>query len=291
MLGAWLVGPKDSVGARGSPPPSTPVYACGPHQGYPPSYNVNYPNYPIAYSPHHKYDPTLQNPYHPYPNTGDFYYPQQHYKTLVPDGGDSSSSFGRLMLILMAVLVTAMCMMTLVMWFLFGTYIPEFNVASLKVSNFTVSNVTLTGTWDVGVSVANTNKDLAISFDRVMSSIFYKEALLGISAVRPFQVGQMQHTEFNFSMPAEQNMEENKLQGWVLPTLEQDHGNGMVVFSLRLALKANFTTQNMVYRQENMRVMCENMQLIFSAATGNGTLSPGMRTNCLIRVNEGLKDY
>ncbi|CAA0818785.1 Unknown protein [Striga hermonthica] len=250
------------------PPPPSSAYPCGSHHGYPHVFVS---------------DQLPQFPSQPYPNTTDFYYNKP-----LPDmdtGDDGSSSFVRVMLLLMIVLVASMCTMSLVMWFLFGTYVPEFEVTYLKVSNFTVSNSTLTGTWDVTISVANTNKDRAVRFDRVASSLFYKEALLGISPVKPFQVNQMQRTEFNLSIPADvKNLEENRVQEWVLPTLEQDYSNGMVDFSLRLALNANFMMPNKVYRQASMKVMCEKMEVVFSVDNSEGRLSPGMMRTCLIQV-------
>lgn len=286
-------------------PPAPPSAYPAPHHptGYAMSASLSSSPQPHHYNHHQAYassssqpsssfpqnngkyvNPGPPNPYPPpQPYINDYYY-QQHYKPLVPDPG-SNSSFGRVMLILMIVLVASMCMMSLVMWFLFGTYIPEFEVVSLKVENFTATDTTLTGKWDVELSVSNTNKDLAVHFDRVMSSIFYREALLGISTLQPFQVDQMHQSLINFSMPAEQTPNDQKLQGWVLPTLAQDRSNGMVVFSLRLAMKTNFTTNNVVYRQESLRVMCENIQVIFSP-TGEGTLSPGLGSMCLIRLRE-----
>lgn len=173
------------------------------------------------------------------------------------------------------------------MWFLFGTYIPEFEVVSIKVSNFTATNTTLTGIWYVEMSVSNTNKELDVNFDHGMSSIFYKDALLGISTLQPFDVEKMQRFDVNYSMPAEQRIDDHKLQNWVLPTLAQDRSNGVVVFGLRLAMEANFTAPNIVYRQESLRVLCENMEISFSP-NGEGILSPGVRNTCLIRLHEGL---
>ncbi|KAL3628148.1 hypothetical protein CASFOL_027194 [Castilleja foliolosa] len=284
------------------PPPPYPV-PCGP-QGY----SSNYHPHPYAPTssypfPHGYQDPSpylssvpSQKPYPQQQYNNDYYYHQHQqqqqmpYKPLVIEP-NNSSSFGRVMLVLMVVLVASMCMMTLVMWFLFGTYIPEFEVKSLKVTNFTVTDTALTGLWDVDISVSNTNKDLTIGFDRVMSSIFYKESLLGVETVKPFNIPQMQQTDINFTMPAEQLPSNQKLQSWVLPTLANEHDNGgVVIFSLRLAMKANFTAPNMVYRQENVRVLCENMQIMFSSP-GEGTLSPGLGNTCLIRINDGLKDY
>ncbi|KAL6521201.1 hypothetical protein OROGR_017770 [Orobanche gracilis] len=273
-------------------PPQPPVYPiqCGPG---PQGYAASSPNHNNFNQPYTSSTTSYHFPYQTDPKyltSNDFYHPQQHYKPLVPEP-NGGSSFGRVMLVLIAVLVASMCMMTIVMWLLFGTYIPEFEVQSLKISNFTVTNTTLTGEWDVDIAVSNMNKELAVSFDRVMSSVYYKEALLGISAVETFQVPQMQREEFNFTLlSAEQtDGDNNRLQSWVLPMLAHDHSNGVVVFSLRLSLKANFTTPSMVYRQEDMRVLCENMQVMFSTATGEGKLSHGLGTTCLIRISNGLK--
>ncbi|KAL6559115.1 hypothetical protein OROHE_006484 [Orobanche hederae] len=281
-----------------SQPPVYPIpIQCGPGpHGYAASSSPNPNNFTQPYtSSSTSSSPSYHFPYQTDPKyltSNDFYYPQQHYKPLVPEP-NGGSSFGRVMLVLMAVLVASMCMMTLVMWLMFGTYIPEFEVQSLKISNFTVTNTTLTGEWDVDISVSNMNKELDVCFDRVMSSVYYKEALLGISAVETFHVPQMQREEFNFTLlSAEQTAgDNNRLQSWVLPMLAHDHSNGVVVFSLRLALKANFTTPSMVYRQEDMRVLCENMQVMFSMVTGEGKLSHGLGTTCLIRINNGLKEY
>ncbi|KAL6507788.1 hypothetical protein OROGR_023983 [Orobanche gracilis] len=273
-----------------SEPPVYPIQ-CGPG---PQGYAASSPNPNNFTQPYTSSSPSYHFPYQTDPKyltANDFYYPQQHYKPLVPEP-KGSSSFGRVMLVLMAVLVVGMCMMTLVMWLMFGTYLPEFEVKSLKVSNFTVTNTTVTGEWYVDISVSNMNKELAVSFDRLMSSVYYKEALLGTSAVETFHVvPQMQREEFNFTLLAGDHAagDNNRLVSWVLPTLAHDYSDRVVVFSLRLALKANFTTPSMVYRQEDMRVLCENMQVTFSTVTGEGELSPGFGTTCLIRINNGLK--
>ncbi|PIN03302.1 hypothetical protein CDL12_24179 [Handroanthus impetiginosus] len=284
------------------PPSAYPSPAGRPHQGYasssyqhppPPGYASSSFPPPLGYDPSPfphdgKYmnPAAAQNPYPPRYN--DFYY-QQHYKPLVTDT-NQNSSFGRLMLILMIVFVASMCMMSLVMWFLFGTYIPEFEVSSIKISNFTTTNTSLSGIWKVDISVTNTNKELGINFDRIISSIFYRDAILGVSALQPFQVQKMQRFDLNYTMRVEQMPNEQKLQSWVLPSLENDvNANGAVLFSLKLAMRANFTASNVVYRQESLRVLCENMQVNFSP-TGNGTLSPGLGNPCLISIHDGLRD-
>ncbi|KAI3447400.1 hypothetical protein Pfo_004065 [Paulownia fortunei] len=213
--------------------------------------------------------PAAQNPY-----------PGYNYQEPLVQEPSPTTSIGRVMLILMIVLVSGMCMMSLVMWFLFGTYIPEFQVASLKVSNFTATNTTLTGIWDVNVVVRNTNEEFAIDFENVKSVVLYRGNILGISSLQSFEIQKKKEFDLNFSVPADQTLNVDNLQSWVLPTLAQDWSNGAVVFSLTLSMDANFSSPDRGYREGSLTVSCDNMQISFSPAT-DGELSQGLgsRTN------------
>ncbi|KAL2250849.1 UNVERIFIED_CONTAM: hypothetical protein Sindi_2207200 [Sesamum indicum] len=269
--------------------------------GYDPSrfqHNATYP-IPSAYGPpqfqhdskypfhsQFQHDPNLpiHGPQNPYPQPYNDYYYQQPYKPFVPENRDHSS-FGKVMLILMIVLVGGMCMMSLVMWFLFETNIPEFGVTSLKVSNFSVTNTNLTGEWNADISVHNTNRELAVHFDTITSSIFYKETLLGVSSLQSFQVKKTEKADIKFSLSA---LNDAKMQALMLPQLAEDHSKGTVLFSLILSMKANFTTPTMVYRQASLRVLCENMPISFWNDQGN--LIEGWRSRCLIYMHDSLKE-
>ncbi|KAK4414777.1 hypothetical protein Salat_2584600 [Sesamum alatum] len=272
---------------RYDPPQFQQEAKCPVPSGYDPSHfqhNVAYP-IPAGYGP-----PPPQYPMplgynpsqHPYPQPYNDYYYQQSFKPVVPENKDAS--FGKAMLILMIVLVGGMCMMSLVMWFLFGTNIPEFEVTSLKVSNLNAGDTNLTGVWDVDFSVDNTNKEFGIHFDKITSSIFYKETLLGVSSLQPFQVEKTQKSNINFSLSA---LNDAKIHSVVLPQLAEDQSKGTVLFSLILSMKANFTTPSMVYRQDNLRVLCENMPVTF--LNGEGRLIEGWRSSCLIHMHERVK--
>ncbi|KAL0410196.1 UNVERIFIED_CONTAM: hypothetical protein Slati_3609300 [Sesamum latifolium] len=179
-----------------------------------------------------------------------------------------------------------MCMMSLVMWFLFGTNIPEFEVTSLKVSNFSVTDTNLTGEWNVDMSIHNANRELAVHFATITSSIFYKETLLGVSSLQPFQVEKTEKADINFSLSP---LNDAKMQALVLPQLAEDQSKGTVLFSLVLSMKANFTTPTMIFRQDSLRVLCENMPVSFLNAQGK--LIEGWRSICLIHMHDGLTEY
>ncbi|PIN12951.1 hypothetical protein CDL12_14431 [Handroanthus impetiginosus] len=194
---------------------------------------------PPPIDPTHKiimgYSHPSQNPY------PDHFNHRQPYAALVQP---PRPSFGRLMLILMIALIGAMCLMTLVIWFLFGTSIPEFEVASIKLSNFSATNTSLTGVWDAKIIINNTNEDLAIRFDDVRSFVFYRGHILGISFSKSFEIQKNETHELNFRISAQKRMVDN-LQGWVLNSLAEEYWrSGMVNFSFRLSANAKFSSSD-----------------------------------------------
>ncbi|KAL3623454.1 hypothetical protein CASFOL_032270 [Castilleja foliolosa] len=267
------------------------------HYGYPQEqYTNNYPTYqptqgypiPKYHQPDdiinnfHNYPPIPgQQPYlQPYPA---YYNYNPNQQTLLPDPGSSSSSFNRIMLMLMIFLIGCMCMMALVTWFLYGTYIPEFEVSSLKVSNFSATEKSLTGTWDVGLAVENTNHDVTIGFRNVRSVILYKGNILGFSATPGFEIEKKGKFDLNVSVPAGEN--KMNVDNLLMPTLEQDWKNGVAVFSLRLAMSANFSSAERGYnREESLTVSCDDMMVDSSPGVSEGRLSKGVGSPCLISL-------
>ncbi|XP_073128137.1 uncharacterized protein [Henckelia pumila] len=236
----------------------------------------NQGNYPIYASP---------NP-NPHSESYNSYYYQNPYVPMIPEGR-KTTSFGRMMLIFMVVLVAIMCTMSLVMWFLFGTYIPGFQVTSLNLSNFTATESNFTGKWDINVTVSNLNEDLEIHFSQIRSSVFYREAMMGISSMEPFEIQKREAVHMNVSVPAGQisngTSGSSNLQRLVLPSLVRDQRNGIVTFSLRLAFHVDFRSSEIVYKHEILKVYCENLKVEISDS-GEGTLARDLGSDCLLRV-------
>ncbi|XP_073275510.1 uncharacterized protein [Primulina huaijiensis] len=247
------------------------------------------PGYPVQMNPVAASSSSFHNQgnypiYAPNPHSDSFnaYYYQNPYLPMIPEP-KKSTSFGRVMLMFMIVLVAIMCTMSLVMWFLFGTNIPGFQVKSLNLSNFTATDTSCTGTWDANVTVTNLNEDLEIEFSKVRSSVFYREAMMGISLMQPFEIQKREAVNMNVSVPAEQITGGTNLQSLVLPSLVQDQRNGIVVFSLRLAFHVSFRSSDVVYKQEVLKVFCENLKVKISGS-GEGTLTQDLGSECLLRI-------
>lgn len=255
-----------------------------------PTYQLGYP-----YSSFHGNYPIQQN--NPYNNNPPLYYNNNYYQQpyydppglRIQEPDPESTSFARTMLILMLVLVGSMCIMTLGMWYLYGTYVPEFEVGSMKVSNFTATNDTLTGTWNADIIIGNPNQHLAIEFQRVRYLVYYRGMVIGSSSMDSFKIEKDAKLDLNISMVADDRtlIKTGTLHDWLLPSLAGDWSKGEVVFSLRLAMVAKLWSPNHVYRHDSLTVSCDDLQVSFTSDVYDGVLSQGSGTQCLIH----LQDY
>ncbi|KAL6585506.1 hypothetical protein OROMI_002150 [Orobanche minor] len=271
--------------------------------GYHQEHDNGYPQptsgYPIIFNYHqsHYYYPSLSSsssssfhshessypiktgsPY-PYP---DYYY--THQQTLIQEPNSTNTQFNRLLLMLMIFVTGCMCMMTLVMWFLYGVYIPEFEVASLNISKFNVANSDMTGTWDANLVVRNTNHDLDVDFRNVRSVVLYRGNILGFTAVRPFEIQKNGKFDLSFSVPLDgkgPNVDDS-----VVHALDRDWSDGVVLFSLRLAMSVNFSSSDRGSRQQSLMVSCDELEINSSPEGSEGRLRIGMRSQCLINYSK-----
>ncbi|KZV28415.1 hydroxyproline-rich glycoprotein [Dorcoceras hygrometricum] len=220
----------------------------------------------------------------PHSNSYNAYYYQDPYLPMIPEP-QKTTSFGRVMLVFAITIVAIMCTMSLVMWFLFGTYIPGFQIKSLNLSNFTATDTSFTGKWEANVTVSNLNEGLELEFSKATCSVFYREAIMGISLMQPFELKKRQAVDLDVRVPAAQTTGgAGDLQGLILPSLVHDQRNGIVVFSLRLAFHVNFVSSGVVYKQEVVRVYCENLKVKISGS-GEGTLAQDFGSECLLRID------
>ncbi|CAI9780259.1 unnamed protein product [Fraxinus pennsylvanica] len=193
-----------------------------------------YPQPDIGYH-HDKGYANSVNP-NPHPQSFDGYYYQQSYEPLVPEPS-RTTSIGRAMIYLLIVLTFGMCLLSIVIFLLFGTDQPDFHMVSLTVPTFNVTNSSLIASWYANITVTNQNEAFKVHFQHVVSSIFYEEVMLAISLLKPFQVETKQTRSMSFRVTTDPSNQE-KLHNGVFPNIVQDRSNGIVIFSLRLSLKA-----------------------------------------------------
>ncbi|XP_051131240.1 uncharacterized protein LOC127251553 [Andrographis paniculata] len=264
----------------------------GPSSGhhYPDDVNLKvmmgYPAASRDYSHHHHHappPPQFQSPhsgtyvYNAYgqPMTNDDY-----YKFEEAERERRAASVRRLVLLLAVILF---CGMMVAAWLLCTVYAPEFSVASLKVSNFSATNTSLTGTWEAELSIHNWDKGITVQFNSVVSSLFYQEALLAMESPPSFQVPQMERYALKFNLSVLNNGDSG-LNATVPPGLLQELDTGTVVFGLRVAMEAVFQTSGGVLSRDHIQIFCGNMAIVFSSHD-QGSLAPGLGNTCLMSIH------
>ncbi|CAA2971148.1 Hypothetical predicted protein [Olea europaea subsp. europaea] len=237
---------------------------------------MRYPQPNIGYH-HNKGYANSVNP-NPYPQSFDEYYYQQTYKPLIPEPS-RTTSIGHAMIYLLIVLTFGMCMLSIVIFLLFGTDQPDFHMVSLTVPNFNVTNSSLIASWYANITVKNQNEAFKVQFQHVVSSIFYEEDMLAISLLQPFQVETKQTLGMSFLVTTDPSNQE-KLHAGVFPSIVQDRSTGIVTFSLRLSLKAQYKS-NTLWKKASLKVICKNLQVSFSP-TGEGKLTEDFPNQCIL---------
>ncbi|CAI9097611.1 OLC1v1034082C1 [Oldenlandia corymbosa var. corymbosa] len=252
----------------------------------PPGYPVPMPVQPGAYPPP---PPAGFNGGYPAPSGSKNYvspsfnvwYDSRNYGQVDWAGPDEDNGkkFGRVMLVTMVTLIVSMCMVSFVIWFLFGMEIPEFHVANLAVSNLTVTDTLIVGNWDANVTVYNPNEDVKVSLEPVRASLFYKNSPLGMASVEPFNLQGKRVYNLGINLDNEKAVSVPILS----EQMNADLKNGFLYVSLRISLGARFASSS-IWRKETLRVFCEDLKVKLAPGGDSGKLSDDaqIQTECLI---------
>ncbi|KAL2533473.1 hydroxyproline-rich glycoprotein family protein [Abeliophyllum distichum] len=206
--------------------------------GYPPM-NSNpqspyvYPQADLGYHNHKGYADSVSP--NPYSQSFDGYYYQRPYEPLVPEPS-RTTSVGRAMISLLIVLTIGMCMLSIVIFLLFATDLPDFRIVSLSVPNFNATNSSLFASWYANITVTNQNDGFKIQFPHAVSSVFYEEDMLAISPLQPFEIETKQNLDLSFHVTTDRSNQE-KLHTGVFPNIVQDRSTGFRNFQLEIVFE------------------------------------------------------
>ncbi|CAA0842991.1 Unknown protein [Striga hermonthica] len=254
-------------------------------------------HFPFHHEPYYNYSHSAPGSYPPVgppqlypPDYYNYYYNHHHHQPPPPLVGPTPrpGTFGRFMLILMALLLVCMCMTSLAVWFLYGVNAPEFEVSSLRVSNFTAGPVGLTAFWDASLLVANDNRDVSFGFRHVRSVVLYQGYILGFSSERAFGVEGGARGELRVRVEAGGGgggMVD--VDNVMVPELAREWEAGGAVFELRLAMTVNVTSgRGVEYRQHSLTVACDGLRVETEGppGSGEGKLTEGGGAHCLISM-------
>ena len=170
------------------------------------------------------------------------------------------------------------------MWLVLRPQLPVFHVDNFSVSNFNTTLPTFTANWEANLTVRNPNTKLTIEFGELQNFVFYEEDYLLASATapRPFSLETRTSSVINAKLSA--NNKDNLVENWVLDKLAKERSNGSVSFNFRMLFWTTFRSGLWWKRHLSMKVLCEDIQVTFVGASGDGNIAANGGRDCLVIV-------
>ncbi|KAL2503127.1 hydroxyproline-rich glycoprotein family protein [Forsythia ovata] len=240
------------------------------YPGYPPPYQDYAPPYHGGTS--NKYNPA-------YASSNKLPFPTTEPK--------ESNTFGRVVLCLMVGLIFGASLLSLLLWVLFGSDVPIFEIQTFSIPSFNFTGSTLKASWEAGLNVINPNHKLDISFEQTESSLVYNNYIIDTSLVDSFQVERDEETTMDtgFFVPAFDDEYYNTTGSPWVKDMQEERRKGSLAFELRIITTATFMAGDFWRRQTALKVVCIDLKVDFPATTGGGTWN-GDKKNKYGIVNE-----
>lgn len=235
-----------------------------------------------GYPAHNGYPPPQQGAAYPYPAPPPQavpYYNQQPY----PYRASYSRTFIRTFITTMILVFFILGVSTFILWLVLRPRVPEFRVVTLSVSNLSTgsnSSSSLTGTWNVDISVNNPNKKLSVVYDSARSFLYYKSGFISETRIPPFKQAKQNQTTIDASFSAVNTYVDRS----VVNDINGDRARGIVTFNMLLEARAQFRSGGWRLRSRWVRVLCEDLAVgLSSNNSGTGKLTGGTR-ECRVRL-------
>ncbi|KAK7392680.1 hypothetical protein VNO78_21124 [Psophocarpus tetragonolobus] len=232
-------------------PPQNTTYPNHPPPMYYPNPNVPYPQYQNTY------------PYH-YPQTAPYYGPPPTYQN-----SGFGARFVRSFIVCFIMILTFFFLISLIVSLVLRPELPVYKVASLSVTNFTTTP-TLTGQWDIKITVENPNEKLVGYFSDFRVDVMFKDGIMAISHASGFVLGTKNHSDVHvegFSNQAIVTMMEKA----TMDDLVKERGTNSVTVTLRVSSVNMFKAGTFSTRRAAMVALCNGLTLVFqntNATTG-----------------------
>ncbi|KAK2418523.1 hypothetical protein P8452_62692 [Trifolium repens] len=261
-------------------PPQPPVaaphmmyYQSGP--GYP-----NPPPYPYP-PPPHGYPPYPPQGYNNYPGPGHIHAP---YYNATPNyhTGDGGASFIRGFIMCSCFIFTGFFVSTLIIALMLHPQLPVYKVNSLSVSNFNTST-TLTGDWNISITVENPNDRLKGYFREFKVDIVHDNNEIAMSTVPNFELEKQEQKQMDVRASSSNAVIAVSYQKWDLDKMSNERLSGSVMFGVRIASMTEFRSPSLTTRNTGMLASCMGLKVVFQGPTGTGMLdNKGIPINCTI---------
>lgn len=160
---------------------------------------------------------------------------------------------------------------------------PNFQLDSLFVSKFNVSNTTLGANWDMTLKIENPNLFSSVRFNGVKVSILFKHNnSLAMYSMEPFELGYKEHRMVHMKISSGQTV----VNDWVLDEINRQRGeNGAVNFSMNMFVWATYTTAGWWETEKTvLKPQCLDLRVGFLPKTGLGSWVNGGPMKCSVPI-------
>ncbi|CAL5357222.1 unnamed protein product [Camellia sinensis] len=232
--------------------------------------------YPAAGYPHPP--PQSGNNTNGYPPAGASYPyaappPQAAYYYAQPYPDPRATFLRRLFGILIASFIIA-ATIAFIVWLILRPRLPEFQVDSLSLSNFSLSSSSISANWDVGFTARNPNHKITLYYDDISATVFCGEQRLSDTAVGPFVQGTRNETTVRATFAANSAYVTKE----VVDGINSDRSSrGIVNFNVEMKARVRYKAGAWRARQRFLRIFCQQLSVGVSKNSVGGTLIGGPR--------------
>lgn len=208
-----------------------------------------------------------QPPYRGYPPPHDYPYTQAPPMTYYPNdyvynGGDSSLSCCYCIFLFSLMFLLIGCS---TLWFFIGPLNPTFRVKTLTISNLKIINPDLSANWEANLEVRNPSNFLKVDFERIFTSIAYKNDIVSSLMVEPMDVDTEEDSKMILKSSS-MHIRDTK----VVDDMSKERNDGVLTFNLKLIIDTIFKRAFWSRRQVILKVSCNDLKVGFVGTTDNG---------------------
>lgn len=194
-------------------------------------------------------------------------------------------------ILLVVIVVTLVIAIGFTLWFI-GSYVDSksgpqtlplvLRLDVFSLSNFEVSNSSLSAEWDAKMTFGNQNSGLTVTIYPFESFVYYKEgedalscALVDAMHIPPRKQKTVQIKFDSTGCGGEQPFIEDR----VLKKLSEDRKSGYLNFSLKMNIDASYSMRELLGMgtQVSLNPNCTNLKIELAAAKGEGKITGGRK--------------
>ncbi|KAL6176043.1 hypothetical protein ACLB2K_052679 [Fragaria x ananassa] len=146
---------------------------------------------------------------------------------------------------------------------------PSFQLDSLFLSDFNISNTTFRTDWDATLTIENPNLISTVRFNSIKGSISYKDNYLATYSIRPFELGYKEHRLLHVKLSKYPTMTTNRS---ILEEINRQRDeNGAVSFNMTMFVSATYTSGWRGIENVVLNPRCLDMKVALLPRAGFGS--------------------